>query len=88
MAPRFFKSPADLRRWFEKHGAEERELLLGYYKRETGKASVTWPESVDQALCFGWIDGLRKRIDDERYTVRFTPRKPRSIWSAINTRRM
>jgi uncharacterized protein YdeI (YjbR/CyaY-like superfamily) len=88
MTPRFFKSPADLRRWFEKHAAHEDVLLVGYYKRDTGKASVTWPESVDQALCFGWIDGVRKRIDDERYTIRFTPRKPHSIWSAVNVRRM
>lgn len=88
MQPRFFKTPADLRRWFEAHAATERELIVGYYKRETGKPSVTWPESVDQALCFGWIDGIRRKIDEERYTIRFTPRKPGSIWSAINIRRM
>jgi uncharacterized protein YdeI (YjbR/CyaY-like superfamily) len=88
MQPRFFKTPADLRRWFVKHAADEMELLVGYYKRDTNKASVTWPESVDQALCFGWIDGVRKRIDDQSYTIRFAPRKPRSIWSAVNVRRM
>jgi len=88
MQPRFFKTPVDLRRWFVKHAADEMELLVGYYKRDTNKASVTWPESVDQALCFGWIDGVRKRIDDQSYTIRFAPRKPRSIWSAVNVRRM
>lgn len=79
----FFKSPADLRSWFETHAASEQELLVGYYKRGTSKPSVTWLESVDEALCFGWIDGVRRRIDDQRYTIRFTPRKPRSIWTAL-----
>jgi uncharacterized protein YdeI (YjbR/CyaY-like superfamily) len=88
MQPRYFKTPADLRRWFEKHAQSEPELLVGYLKRQTHQPSVTWPESVDQALCFGWIDGVRKRIDDERYMIRFSPRKSSSIWSAVNIKRM
>jgi uncharacterized protein YdeI (YjbR/CyaY-like superfamily) len=83
----FFRSPSDLRKWFEKHHLTARELRVGYYKKSSGKRSITWPESVDEALCFGWIDGIRNRIDDISYTIRFTPRKPGSTWSAINTRR-
>jgi len=85
---KFFASPAEFRRWFEKHHATTQELWVGFHKKGTGKASITWPESVDEALCCGWIDGVRKRIDDDTYTIRFTPRKPRSIWSAINIRRV
>jgi len=85
--PAFFKTAADFRRWLERHHDTASELLVGFYKTGSGRPSMTWPESVDQALCFGWIDGVRKRIDDESYTIRFTPRKPRSIWSAINIRR-
>jgi uncharacterized protein YdeI (YjbR/CyaY-like superfamily) len=85
---RFFQSPPDLRKWFEKHHSAAAELWLGFHKKGTGKASVTWPESVDEALCCGWIDGVRKRIDDDTYTIRFTPRKARSIWSAVNIRRV
>lgn len=84
----FFESPAHLRRWFEQHAVSEQELLVGFYKSATGRPSITWSESVDQALCFGWIDGVRRRVDEARYTIRFTPRKPRSIWSAKNIRRM
>ncbi len=84
MKPVFFPSPQHLRVWFEKNHAEETELLVGFFKKGSGKPSVTWPESVDEALCVGWIDGLRKSLDEESYTIRFTPRKPRSIWSAIN----
>jgi uncharacterized protein YdeI (YjbR/CyaY-like superfamily) len=87
MRPRYFKTPADLRAWFKEHHETEGELHLGYYKKGFGKPSVTWPESVDQALCFGWIDGVRRSIDEERYVIRFTPRKGTSIWSAVNTRR-
>jgi uncharacterized protein YdeI (YjbR/CyaY-like superfamily) len=87
MKIRFFRSPAELRQWFEANHATEVELWVGYYKKDTGKPSITWPESVDQALCFGWIDGIRKRIDEISYMIRFTPRKPRSIWSAVNIRR-
>jgi len=86
--PTFFPTPADFRRWLEKHHTTEKELLVGFYKTSSGKPSITWPESVDQALCFGWIDGLRKRVDDESYTIRFTPRKPTSTWSAVNIKRV
>jgi uncharacterized protein YdeI (YjbR/CyaY-like superfamily) len=86
--PRFFASPSDFQKWFEKHHLTAQELWVGFHKKGTGKASITWPESVDEALCCGWIDGVRKRIDDETYTIRFSPRKPRSIWSAINIQRV
>ncbi len=84
----FFPTPADFRRWLKANHATETELLVGFYKTSSGKPSVTWPESVDQALCFGWIDGIRKRVDDESYTIRFTPRKPTSTWSAVNIKRV
>jgi uncharacterized protein YdeI (YjbR/CyaY-like superfamily) len=84
---KFFKSPSDLRKWFERHHALEQELWVGYYKKDSDKPSITWPQSVDEALCFGWIDGIRKSIDDLSYKIRFTPRKPRSIWSAVNIKR-
>ena len=83
----FFKSPADLRKWFEKYHATSQELWVGYYKKDSGKPSITWPQSVDEALCFGWIDGIRKSLDDVSYTIRFTPRKTRSTWSAVNIKR-
>lgn len=88
MPPTFFPSPADFRKWLETHHASVRELLVGFYKTDSGQPSITWPESVDEALCFGWIDGVRKRIDDRSYTIRFTPRKPGSIWSNVNVRRV
>jgi uncharacterized protein YdeI (YjbR/CyaY-like superfamily) len=84
----FFKTPAALRAWFAKHHGSATELWVGYYKVGTGKPSVTWQESVDEALCCGWIDGIRKRIDDERYKIRFTPRKKGSTWSGVNVRRV
>jgi len=84
MMPTFFRSKAAFRSWLTKHHTMTGELLVGYYKKGSGTPSMTWPESVDEALCFGWIDGIRKRIDDDTYTIRFTPRRPRSIWSAIN----
>ena len=87
MKLRFFRTPADFRKWLEKHHGSDRELWVGYHKTGSGKASMTWPESVDEALCFGWIDGLRKSVDASRYCIRFTPRKPTSIWSAVNIRR-
>ena len=87
MVPRFFRTPSEFRAWLERHHDNSAELLVGYYKKGSGKPSMTWPESVDEALCFGWIDGVRKGLDDERYTIRFTPRKPGSIWSAANLRR-
>lgn len=84
MFPTFFAKPSDFRKWLAKNHKTESELLVGFYKVGSGKPSMTWPESVDHALCFGWIDGVRKKIDDESYSIRFTPRKPSSIWSAIN----
>jgi uncharacterized protein YdeI (YjbR/CyaY-like superfamily) len=84
MKANFFTSPAELRKWFEAYHDKETELLVGYYKKGTGKPSITWPESVNEALCFGWIDGVRKGVDESVYSVRFTPRKPGSIWSATN----
>jgi uncharacterized protein YdeI (YjbR/CyaY-like superfamily) len=87
MTPTFFSTPADFGSWLERHHADASELLVGFYKRGSGQPSITWPESVDEALCFGWIDGVRKRIDDDSYTIRFTPRKPRSTWSAVNLKR-
>jgi uncharacterized protein YdeI (YjbR/CyaY-like superfamily) len=82
--PVFFSTPDDFRAWLEEHHGDARELIVGFYKKGSGRASMTWSESVDQALCFGWIDGVRRRIDDDSYTIRFTPRKPRSTWSAVN----
>lgn len=86
--PTYFATPAQLRAWFRKHHAKASELLLGYWKVGSGHPSVTWPESVDEALCVGWIDGVRRRIDDQRYTIRFTPRRPGSVWSQINVKRV
>ena len=88
MKLRFFRTPADFRKWLEKHHGSNRELWVGYYKTSSGKASMTWPESVDEALCFGWIDGLRKSVDASSYSIRFTPRRPASIWSAVNVKRV
>ena len=87
MAPRFFTTRAAFRAWLERHHADEDELLVGFYKKGSGRPSITWPESVDEALCFGWIDGVRRGIDDESYSIRFTPRRKRSIWSAVNIKR-
>ena len=81
-----FRSPAAFRKWLEQHHATTRELWVGFYKKGSGKPSITWPESVAEALCFGWIDGIRKRVDDESYTIRFTPRKRTSTWSSVNIR--
>jgi len=83
----FFKSPSELQRWLDQHHDQAQELWVGFYKKSSGKPSITWPEAVDAALRFGWIDGVRKSMDDIRYTIRFTPRKPRSIWSAVNVKR-
>jgi uncharacterized protein YdeI (YjbR/CyaY-like superfamily) len=85
--PRFFASPAAFRGWLARHHRTARELLVGFHKRHTGRPSLTWPESVDEALCFGWIDGVRRRLDDATYTIRFTPRTPGSVWSAVNLKR-
>lgn len=88
MDPKFFPTPADFRRWLEEHHESESVLWVGFYKVGSGKPSITWPESVDEALCFGWIDGLRKSVDEESYKIRFTPRKPTSNWSAKNLARI
>ena len=88
MKPKYFRSSREFRRWLETHHATARELLVGFHKRTSGRPSLTWPESVDEALCFGWIDGIRRRVDDERYSIRFTPRRPGSIWSVVNTKRV
>lgn len=80
----FFAGPPDFRNWLEHNHSSSPELWVGYYKVGTGKPSMTWPESVDEALCFGWIDGIRKTIDAESYMIRFTPRRANSIWSAVN----
>ena len=88
LKPKYFESQVELRKWFSAHSKERTELLVGFYKRGTGIPSVTWPESVDEALCVGWIDGVRNRIDDKRYQVRFTPRKKDSVWSAVNIDRV
>lgn len=88
MAPTFFATPAAFRAWLEKHHKIAPELLVGFYKKDSGKPSITWPESVDEALCVGWIDGIRRRVDDTAYTIRFTPRRAGSTWSAINIARV
>src|SRR6266571_5214898 len=86
MNPKFFSTPTAFRKWLAVNHDKSRELWVGFYKKNSGKPSITWPESVDEALCFGWIDGIRKTIDDESYKIRFSPRKPGSVWSAVNIR--
>lgn len=83
-APKYFSHAAAFRSWLAAHAASSSELLVGFHKVDSGRPSMTWSESVDEALCFGWIDGVRKRVDDTAYTIRFTPRRATSIWSAIN----
>jgi len=85
--PAFFATPAQWRAWLEAHHSRRRELWVGFYKRSSGRPSITWPESVDEALCFGWIDGIRKSLDDVSYVIRFTPRTSESTWSAVNIKR-
>jgi uncharacterized protein YdeI (YjbR/CyaY-like superfamily) len=82
--PVFFATPQEFRAWLEARHADAREVVVGFHRKGSGRPSMTWPESVDEALCFGWIDGIRRSLGDESYTIRFTPRKPRSTWSAIN----
>jgi uncharacterized protein YdeI (YjbR/CyaY-like superfamily) len=84
----FFETADDFSAWLEKHGAGTQELVVGFHKRRSGRRCMSWSESVDAALCFGWIDGVRRRIDEHSYQIRFTPRKPHSIWSAINIAKM
>jgi uncharacterized protein YdeI (YjbR/CyaY-like superfamily) len=86
MEPRFFAGPEEFRAWLDANHASESEVLVGFYKKHTGRRAMTWTESVREALCFGWIDGRTRRIDDDRYYIRFTPRKPRSNWSSVNVR--
>ncbi len=88
MKPAFFKSAADFRGWLDQHHATTRELLIGLYRKESDGGGITYPQALDAALSFGWIDGVRKRIDADAYTIRFTPRKPGSIWSAVNIERV
>jgi len=85
---RYFASPAAFRKWLAANHAKAKELLVGFHRKGSGTPSITWPESVDEALCFGWIDGVRKRVDETRYTIRFTPRRKRSNWSLINVNRV
>jgi len=84
----FFATPADFRKWLDKYHDKSSEQWVGFYKKDSGKPSITWPESVDAALCYGWIDGLRKGIDEVSYKIRFTPRKRSSNWSTINIKRV
>jgi uncharacterized protein YdeI (YjbR/CyaY-like superfamily) len=88
MKPQFFETGEKFYEWLREHHDKETELLVGFWKTGSGKPSMSWSESVDQALCFGWIDAVRKRIDDESYTIRFTKRRPSSIWSKINREKM
>ena len=87
MEPTFFATAADFRRWLKRHHRTADELLVGFWKKASGKPSIDWPQARDQALCFGWIDGVRKSIDAESYTIRFTPRRRGSIWSKVNVGR-
>ncbi len=84
----FFKTPDEFRKWLERNHQKEKEFFVGFYKKNSSKKSITWFESVDHALCFGWIDGVRKNIDEVSYYIRFTPRKPKGIWSIVNVKRI
>jgi uncharacterized protein YdeI (YjbR/CyaY-like superfamily) len=86
--PTFFETPEQFRAWLEEHHENESELLVGFHRKGSGRPSITWPESVDEALCFGWIDGIRRGIDQDSYSIRFTPRKPTSNWSSVNIARV
>jgi len=86
MKPKFFSSPEQFRQWLEQSHDSAEELLVGFHKKDSGKKSVTYAQALDEALCYGWIDGVRKSLDETRYTIRFTPRKPKSIWSNVNVR--
>ncbi len=86
--PIFFANPSEFRKWLEENHQKEAEVLVGYYKVATKKPTMTWSESVDEALCFGWIDGIRRKFDDEGYCIRFTPRNPKSTWSAVNIKKV
>lgn len=86
--PIFFKDASALRAWLQEHGAQAPELIVGFVKTHTGRANLTWPLAVDEALCFGWIDGVRTSIDENHYKIRFSPRKSNSRWSAVNIKRV
>jgi uncharacterized protein YdeI (YjbR/CyaY-like superfamily) len=88
MLPKFFIDQADFRKWLEINHKKETELLAGFYKKNSGKPNMTWSQSVDEALCFGWIDGVRRSIDKDSYCIRFTPRRPTSIWSTVNIKKV
>ena len=88
VTPLYFASPGEWRKWLTGHHKKDPELWVGFHKRGTGRPSLSWPESVDEALCYGWIDGVRKRVDGERYVIRFTPRQPGSTWSLVNIKRV
>lgn len=88
MEASFFPAPGDLRKWFRQNHATAPELWIGLHKKGSGKKSITWPEAVDEALCVGWIDGIRKSIDTDSYMIRFTPRRRGGIWSAVNIKRV
>lgn len=88
MHPTFFPSPADFRAWLKENHAQAAKLWVGYYKKATGKPSVTWEETVDEALCYGWIDGIRRSLGEESHVIRFTPRRPKSVWSGRNIERV
>jgi uncharacterized protein YdeI (YjbR/CyaY-like superfamily) len=85
--PVFFPTEADFRRWLEANHKTAPELLVGFWKKSSGKPSIDWPQARDQALCFGWIDGIRKSLGEDAYTIRFTPRRKGSIWSRVNVER-
>lgn len=84
LQPTFFNTPLDFRKWLARNHASATELWVGFHKKDSGKPSITWPESVDEALCYGWIDGIRKSLNETSYKIRFTPRRARSVWSAVN----
>jgi len=86
MQPKFFTSPEKFRAWLERNHDGATELLIGFHQKSSGKKSVTYAEALDEALCFGWIDGVRKNLNETSYTIRFTPRKPKSIWSNVNVK--
>jgi uncharacterized protein YdeI (YjbR/CyaY-like superfamily) len=88
MTPRFFTNQVDFRMWLEENHKQETELIVGFYKKDSGKLNMTWSQSVDEALCFGWIDGVRRSIDKDSYCIRFTPRRPSSNWSSVNIKKV
>jgi uncharacterized protein YdeI (YjbR/CyaY-like superfamily) len=88
LAPTYFASPKAMRDWLRANAHSTAELRVGFYKLGSGRPSITWPQAVDEALCVGWVDGVRNRIDEHRYQIRFTPRKPKSIWSVVNIERV